>query len=508
MSFKDRIKELIRVPAGDLLPNPKNWRQHPEKQRSALSGVLSEVGWADAVLARETSDGLMLIDGHLRTEVAPDSEIPVLVLDVSEDEADKILLTHDPLADMAETNAAALDSLMRDVNTGSEGVQEMLAELADSAGLYPEITEQSVTEDEVPEPPKKAITKAGDIWQLGSHRLMCGDSTSSEDVGRLLNNKTATLLHADPPYGMGKENEGIANDNLYREKLDAFQMEWWRAWRPSLADNGSAYIWGNSPDLWRLWYCGGLADSERLTVRNEIAWHKGGGGLAVGTEAGRMFQSSERCLFFMLGEQGFNINAENFWEGWEALRLYLKNELKKVGNIKWAKRVAGHSETSGCHWFDASQWTMPTREVYESWRSEAEGRAFRRRYDELKKDYDELKKDYDELKKEFYETRAFFDNAHDNMTDVWEFNRVTGEERHGHATPKPVAMCARVMLSSSRCEDVVLVPFGGSGPEFIAAEQLGRECYGMEISPQYCDVIIERWQNLTGQKAKKVTDGT
>ena len=112
MKIRDRIISFRRVPAKDLLPNPKNWRTHPDQQADALKGVLSEVGWADAVLARETEDGLMLIDGHLRTEVAPDAEIPVLVLDVSQKEADLILATHDPLAAMAEADAEKLEALL------------------------------------------------------------------------------------------------------------------------------------------------------------------------------------------------------------------------------------------------------------------------------------------------------------------------------------------------------------------------------------------------------------
>ena len=96
--YRDRIRELRRVPASELKANPKNWRTHPEGQAAAMEGVLSEVGWADAVLARETADGLELIDGHLRKEIAPDEMVPVLILDVNESEADKILLTHDPLA--------------------------------------------------------------------------------------------------------------------------------------------------------------------------------------------------------------------------------------------------------------------------------------------------------------------------------------------------------------------------------------------------------------------------
>ncbi len=100
MKLKDRIIELRRVPASELIPNPKNWRKHPEAQQNAMRGILAEVGIADAVLARETPKGLMLIDGHLRADIDPTVEWPVLVLDVTEAEADKILATHDPLAAM------------------------------------------------------------------------------------------------------------------------------------------------------------------------------------------------------------------------------------------------------------------------------------------------------------------------------------------------------------------------------------------------------------------------
>lgn len=126
MKIKDRIRELRRVKASDILPHPRNWRKHPTAQLDALKGVLDEVGWADALLVRETPEGLQLIDGHARTEVAPDAEVPVLVLDVSEEEAEKILATHDPLAQMAEANQDILDELLDDISTGSEALQEML----------------------------------------------------------------------------------------------------------------------------------------------------------------------------------------------------------------------------------------------------------------------------------------------------------------------------------------------------------------------------------------------
>lgn len=149
MKIKDRIKELRRVKASELLPNPKNWRKHPEAQQNAMRGILAEVGIADAVLARETPDGLMLIDGHLRADIDPTVEWPVLVLDVTEAEADKILATHDPLAAMAETDAVQLDALLREVETGSQELADMLEKLAEDAGLYKEDQENDGSTEEI-----------------------------------------------------------------------------------------------------------------------------------------------------------------------------------------------------------------------------------------------------------------------------------------------------------------------------------------------------------------------
>ena len=134
MQIRDRIKELRRVPASELKPNPRNWRTHPLQQQDVLRGLLAEVGYADALLARELEDGsLMLVDGHLRAETTPDAVVPVLVLDVNEDEADKILLTHDPLASMATIAQEHLDQLLATVQTESDAVRVML----DSIGQSP-----------------------------------------------------------------------------------------------------------------------------------------------------------------------------------------------------------------------------------------------------------------------------------------------------------------------------------------------------------------------------------
>ncbi|MGY8768988.1 MAG: hypothetical protein ACKVH8_11260, partial [Pirellulales bacterium] len=105
MKIRDRIKELRRVPASELQPHPLNWREHPPQQQKVLQGILEEVGYANALLARELEEGsLQLIDGHLRAETTPDEQVPVLVLDVTESEAAKLLASLDPSAALAEKN--------------------------------------------------------------------------------------------------------------------------------------------------------------------------------------------------------------------------------------------------------------------------------------------------------------------------------------------------------------------------------------------------------------------
>jgi DNA modification methylase len=200
---RDRIEGLVRVRAGDLLANPANWRRHPERQRAALRGLLREIGYADALLARREGESLVLVDGHLRQSLDPDQMVPVLVLDVTEREADTLLATLDPLAALAEPDTSALASLLERVDTSNRAVGELLAELARSAGLPPRpvLTDP----EDVPPLPEKPITRPGDLWILGEHRLLCGDATNPEDVRRLMDGEKADVLWTDPPYGVGYE---------------------------------------------------------------------------------------------------------------------------------------------------------------------------------------------------------------------------------------------------------------------------------------------------------------
>jgi ParB-like chromosome segregation protein Spo0J len=142
MQIRDRIKELRRVAASELRPNPRNWRTHPAAQRDALRGVLAEVGYADALLARELPDGgLELVDGHLRAETTPDAVVPVLVLDITQEEANKVLLTLDPLAALAGVDQEQLTSLLATTNFASPQLEQMLAHLAqEAAGALDELS--------------------------------------------------------------------------------------------------------------------------------------------------------------------------------------------------------------------------------------------------------------------------------------------------------------------------------------------------------------------------------
>lgn len=375
----------------------------------------------------------------------------------------------------------------------------------------------------IPDPPKRATTKLGQLWQLGGHRLLCGDTRDAALLKRLVRGEKVAMHHADPPYGMGKEAQGIENDNIYDEQLDTFQMEWWKAWRPFLLDIGSAYIWGNAPDLWRLWWTKlepttrpkkedlkkGRDNSDRILVRNEIVWDKGSA-FGMRSAGGHSYPpATERCLFLMLGQQFLgNQNIEDFWEGYEPLRAWLEGEREKAGWSNGEVNKLTNSHMAG-HWFTKSQFIPISAKHYKILREAAKGAAFREDYKDLfERLFPDVKKGGNEHRRDLSaalrETRTHFDNTHDAMTDVWQFGRVVGEERFGHATPKPVDMVARAIKSSSPAGGLVAAPFAGTGPEFIAAEQWDRRVVGMELNPGYCDVIVERWQAFSGKKARLV----
>ncbi len=169
MTLRDRIIEFRRVPAGDLQANPRNWRTHSQEQRAALAGVLEEIGYASALLARRRGDGqLELIDGHLRAATTPDQIVPVLVLDVNEAEADKLLATFDPLTAMAGKNERKLRSLLRRVDTADPAVQAIFDSL-----------EEDVARDEATSSSAREEVEIESTYQV---LIECRDEVQQQEV--------------------------------------------------------------------------------------------------------------------------------------------------------------------------------------------------------------------------------------------------------------------------------------------------------------------------------------
>lgn len=478
------------LPIKALKPYEKNTRKHQKKDVDNIARSIEKFGMNDPIGIWKDN---IIVEGHGRMLACKQlgmTEVPCVRLDhLTDEQRREYAIAHNATAELSEWD---LDIL-----------PDELAELDLSAfdfdfGIEDEAEETEIVEDEAPEVDEDAepITKLGDIWQLGRHRLMCGDSTDKATVELLMDGKKADMVFTDPPYGMKKESDGILNDNLNYDDLLEFNKKWIPLTFANTKENGSWYCWGIDEPLMDIYshILKPMAKKNEITFRNLITWDKGHG-QGQNAEGFMMYPiADEKCLFVVRGIQCLTLNADQYWEEYEPIRKYLYDERIKCGwDIPTMKTIAGHSDKSRDHWTSKSQWNLPTKDVYEKFQAWARNngvKAFEREYESLRREYESL--------------RAYFDNTHDNMNNVWHFDRTSASEREltgGHATPKPIALCSRAIKSSCRENESVLDVFGGSGSTLIACEQLGRTCYMMELDEKYCDVIIKRWETLTGEKA-------
>jgi len=370
-----------------------------------LAGLLDQVGWVQDVIVNQRTGHV--VDGHLRVALAigrQEAAIPVVYVDLSEHEEQVVLASLDPLGAMAATDTEMLRGLLDDVAIDSDDLRAALEKLSPSAP-----TTGLTDPDAVPEEPAATVAKRGEIWRLGNHRLMCGDSTIGADVAALMNGARAAMVWTDPPYGVaiGDKNKylnSIAPSNRVEENLTNDTLD---------------------------------EDGLLVMLRQSL------GNAAGVCEAGAAWYVAAPAVPLHL----------RFGEVLRDLGIYRQT-------LIWAKNNATFSPLGvSYHWAHEP--------IFYGWMPDGAHR--------------------------YYGDRK--------QTTVWQIDRPTASP--AHPTMKPVALVARAIEHSAAPGELIYEPFSGSGTTIIAAEQLGRRCYAMEIEPRYVDVAVQRWEEFTGRKAER-----
>lgn len=479
--------------------NPRTREEERQKKLEKSIEELPEMTVARACLVYKYNGKYVVIGGNRRLEAhraLNKKNIPVIEIPENTP-VDKIRRI--AIIDNESTGKTDWQKIKEEWNL--EEIKDWGVDLPSDWDLSEE-NEKEVREDDFTEDDAKNVetrVKLGEIWKLGEHRLMCGDSTDAASVALLMDGQKADMVFTDPPYGMKKEKDGVLNDNLNREDLGKFNKIWIPITLDNLKPNGSWYCWGIDEILMDIYsdILRPLIYERKISFRNLITWDKGSAKGQM-SEGFKLYPiADEKCLFVVCGaatlSSGVFRTKEYFFEGFSVIRNYLCDELKKSGLT--VKDVIQMTSTYASHYFALSQWAFPTEKDYNIIRNNCKSPAFQKEYAELQKEYAEL--------------LPYFDNTHDNMNNVWHFERARYTDNDSrsndiHATPKPIALCGRGIKSSSREGESVLDLFGGSGSTLIACEQLNRKCYMMELDPHYCDVIINRWEKLTGKEAVKI----
>jgi DNA modification methylase len=439
---------------------------------------------------------MIILGGNMRFKACKEAglkEVPIIITDLTEEQQKEFLI--------------------KDNVSGGEWDWDILANEWNADDLkdwgldlpldYNEVLEAEEDDFEVPDGGIETDIVLGDLFEIGEHRLLCGDSTDSDSVAKLMNGEKADMAHNDPPYGMKKEKEGVLNDNLNYSDLLDFNKEWIPLQFLHLKDSGSFYCWGIDEPLMDIYseILKPYIAEQKATFRNLITWDKGHG-QGQNSENTRSYAiADEKCLFAMMGVQGFNNNADNYYEDFEPIRLAVRNIFENIKattqytSLELIGEKMGVSGRMIGHWVSKSQWEFISDD-----RIEQVCDLFsidKKEFEKIKKEFEKIKKEFEKIKKEYYSTRAYFNNVHDNFNNVWKFDRhIRNGSEGGHATPKPIPLCERAIKSSCPDNGLVLDLFLGSGSTMVASHQLKRKCYGMELDPKYCQVIIDRMKKL------------
>ena len=425
----------------DITPYESNPRVN-DQAVDAVAASLAEFGFRQPIVV--DGDGVIIV-GHTRWKAAKKlglAKVPVHVAtDLSPEQIKAYRIADNQTATLAEWDFDLLPIELKDLQGADYDLSllgfgsEELAKLLDG-----EATEGLTDPDQVPEPPDEAITQPGDIWVLGEHRLMCGDSGSEADLDRLLDGATIDLVNMDPPYNVKVEPR---SSTAIAAGLSSFQNK-----KAQLHHQGFDQARGaNDPKKARKKMRAKDRPLENDFVSDEafdkmlMAW----------------FANASRVLkpggsFYIWGGYA---NLGNYPAPLKAAGLYFSQ------GIVWDKQhpVLTRKDMMGA--FELA---------FYGWK-EGAGHNF---------------------------------YGPNNATDLWHVKKVSPQAMV-HLTEKPVELAVRSIQYSSLPGENVMDLFGGSGSTLIGCQQTGRRAYLMELDPLYCDVIVQRWEQFTGQKAKRIS---
>ena len=338
--------QIIKININDLTPYENNAKQHPAEQIEQIKKSILDYGNNDPIGVWGSNN--IIVEGHGRYIALKElgyTEVECIRLDhLSDEERKAYTLVHNKTTMNSDFDFEILEQELKELsNFDIDMTKYGFDAIAD------ELEDKEIIEDEAPavDEDNEPLTKFGDVWLLGKHRLICGDSTNKETITKLMNGATADLVFTDPPYGMKKEKEGVLNDNLNYDDLLEFNKKWVPISFDALKDNGSWYCWGIDEPLMDIYsnILKPMQKQNKITFRNLITWDKGdagaGGVSFMGKDGLRSYPvSDEKCLFVMCGVQGFNNNKDHYDETFEPIRFYLEQEAKKVGLN--AKKINGN----------------------------------------------------------------------------------------------------------------------------------------------------------------------